>query len=316
MVSNKVAHLNLPLSKQATETNLFPDINHNLISIAQLCDDDCEAVFSKGEVTIYKDKEVLLHGKRNQDTKLWHLSTDFQPESIGTLPPTTQSCNNVYATTTQKELVKYLHATAGYPVPETWIKAINKGNYTTWPGLSAKAVTKNKPKSIITAKGHLHGVRKNIRSTKPPNQPQPEPTHKKERDHKVYAATFDAPHTIATDLTGKFPVVSSQGNRYILILWDSDSNAILAEPMKNRSAAEHIRAYEVLHDYLVSRGSTPVLQKMDNEASAALQSKIHQKGLKLQLAPPDDHRTNPAERAIQTFKNHFIAIIAGADFNS
>ena len=34
---------------------------------------------------------------------------------------------------------------------------------------------------------------------------------------------------------------------------------------------------------------------------------------KLQLVPPDNHRSNIAERAIQTFKNHFIAILAGVD---
>jgi hypothetical protein len=32
-----------------------------------------------------------------------------------------------------------------------------------------------------------------------------------------------------------------------------------------------------------------------------------------QLVPPNDHRRNIAEKAIQTFKAHFIAIICGAD---
>eukprot|EP00957_Ditylum_brightwellii_P153134 11656051-Ditylum_brightwellii.AAC.2 len=46
---------------------------------------------------------------------------------------------------------------------------------------------------------------------------------------------------------------------------------------------------------------------MDNEASAALQRAITTKKIQLQLAPPHVHRTNTAERAIQTFKDHFIA---------
>ena len=33
----------------------------------------------------------------------------------------------------------------------------------------------------------------------------------------------------------------------------------------------------------------------------------------MQMVPPDTHRRNFAERAIQTFKNHFIAILAGID---
>ena len=31
------------------------------------------------------------------------------------------------------------------------------------------------------------------------------------------------------------------------------------------------------------------------------------------MAAPHDHRLNPAERAVSTFKNHFIAILAGCD---
>jgi hypothetical protein len=32
-----------------------------------------------------------------------------------------------------------------------------------------------------------------------------------------------------------------------------------------------------------------------------------------QLVPPHDHRRNKAEKAIQTFKDHFVAILCGAD---
>ena len=32
-----------------------------------------------------------------------------------------------------------------------------------------------------------------------------------------------------------------------------------------------------------------------------------------QLASPGDHRVNYAERAIQTYKNHFISTLKGAD---
>jgi hypothetical protein len=37
-----------------------------------------------------------------------------------------------------KELIRYLHASAGYPVEDTWTKAIIAGNFTTWPGLSVQ----------------------------------------------------------------------------------------------------------------------------------------------------------------------------------
>jgi hypothetical protein len=53
----------------------------------------------------------------------------------------------------------------------------------------------------------------------------------------VYAATIDAGQ-IYTDQTGRFPVVSSKGNKYIMILYDYDSNAILAQHIKYRTAPE------------------------------------------------------------------------------
>jgi hypothetical protein len=51
--------------------------------------------------------------------------------------------------------IKYLHAAAGYPVEDTWIAAINAGNYNTWPGLSAQAVRCHFPESDETQKGHM-----------------------------------------------------------------------------------------------------------------------------------------------------------------
>ena len=53
---------------------------------------------------------------------------------------------------------------------------------------------------------------------------------------------------------------------------------------------------------------------LDNEASAAFKDAI-KCNCTLQLVPPDTHHRNLTERAIQTFKNHFLAILAGVDQN-
>ncbi len=53
---------------------------------------------------------------------------------------------------------------------------------------------------------------------------------------------------------------------------------------------------------------------MDNKAPAKLKVEIR-KNCTIQLIPPDNHRRNLAERAIQTFKCHFKAILAGVDEN-
>ena len=65
---------------------------------------------------------------------------------------------------------------------------------------------------------------------------------------------------------------------------------------------------------LAAKGLSVDLQIMDNEASAAFKQAItFAWRAKFQLVPPDMHRCNRAERAIRTFKDHFLAILAGVD---
>ena len=52
-----------------------------------------------------------------------------------------------------------------------------------------------------------------------------------------------------------------------MVLTEVDSDAILGEPMKNRTAGEMIRAYQVLIDHLNSAGIFPKLHILDNECS-------------------------------------------------
>ncbi len=51
---------------------------------------------------------------------------------------------------------------------------------------------------------------------------------------------------------------------------------------------------------------------MDNKASEEYTTEI-QKDCTIQLVPLDNHIRNLAEQAIQTFKNHFKAILMGVD---
>ena len=58
---------------------------------------------------------------------------------------------------------------------------------------------------------------------------------------------------------------------------------------------------------LCSRGLTPRMHVLDNECSKVLKEYIEEENETFQLVPPHLHQRNVAERAIQTFKNHFIA---------
>ena len=124
---------------------------------------------------------------------------------------------------------------------------------------------------------------------------------------------FSPKHTAYGDLTGRFPYKSSRGNQYLLVIYDYDSNAILAEPLKSRSASEISKAWIKLHDKLATNGTAPGIYIIDNEASHELKAALKKKQLTYQLVPPHVHRRNAAERAIRTYKNHLLAILAGAD---
>jgi hypothetical protein len=65
---------------------------------------------------------------------------------------------------------------------------------------------------------------------------------------------------------------------------------------------------------LFACGLSVDLQILDNEASAAYKEAITLKWhSNFQLVPPEMHHRNRAKRAIRTFKDHFLAIVAGVD---
>ena len=92
------------------------------------------------------------------------------------------------------------------------------------------------------------------------------------KTNEVFIAYFttDKNGVVYTDLTGKFPITSLDGHKYILILYHYDSNAILVKPLKNRSDEETLKVYKEFYDELKQKGFTIKLHVLDNEASNAL----------------------------------------------
>jgi hypothetical protein len=82
----------------------------------------------------------------------------------------------------------------------------------------------------------------------------------------IYAVVVDA-RLIYTDQTRRSPVISSRGNVSIMVLYEYDRNAIMAEPIKNNKAAELLQSFQIMEHKLTSRGLKPKLMKFDNEAS-------------------------------------------------
>jgi hypothetical protein len=114
-------------------------------------------------------------------------------------------------------------------------------------------------------------------------------------------------HKSYSNLTGKFPVHSSHGNLYVLVFYLYDSNAILVEPLKNCRDGEQLKAYQNILQ-CIPRQHQLRMHWMDNEASVALKTMlVNEAQMTCQLVPTHIHQRNAAERAIRTFKNHFVA---------
>jgi hypothetical protein len=92
-----------------------------------------------------------------------------------------------------------------------------------------------------------------------------------------------------------------------MVLYDYDSNAILAKPIKDRTSSELVKAFQFMEQELVAKGLKPKLMKLDNEASKMFKDYLYQQDIAFQLVPYYSYRRNSAKRAIRSFKDHLIA---------
>jgi len=65
--------------------------------------------------------------------------------------------------------------------------------------------------------------------------------------HACFLALTEPTRQTYMDLTGKFVVPSSSSNNYIMIIYDYNSNAILAIPLKNCKADTILATYKTGH---------------------------------------------------------------------
>ena len=224
---------------------------------------------------------------------------------------------------TKQDLAGYLHACTFIPALPTFLRAIRRGHIQSWPGLTPALITKHLFKSLATSKGHLRSEQKNIQSTKIakylPLGTSLDASPSQDANNKHFHVVFATIVTTAeqrksySDQTGKFPVQSSRGYNYTMILYDNDSNAILSCPLKTRQASEIIKAWTKLFERLKYNGYAPELHILDKECSNDLKKAFTKNDVEFQRVPPHSHRRNAAERAIQTWKNHFCAGISTYD---
>ena len=169
---------NLP--NTSTKAHILPDLNpHCLVSMGVLCDHNCTATFEKHAVTIHRHNQPILTGP--------HL-----PNGLWTLPlPQDQTKHHAYTLftpKTQQQLVQWLHAAAFSPSISTFLDAIQRNFFATWPGLTANIVRRHLTQTDTTVKGHLDKQRQHKRKH-PSLEEQPIPstgtrsnTHSRPRD--------------------------------------------------------------------------------------------------------------------------------------
>ena len=199
MESTHTAQLCLPLLPPAAcKVHVFPRLaSGSLLSIGQLCDFGCEAVFTATTVRVTLNKVLICQGHRSiSSQRLWridtiatgsnptsNISTESHVQPTLTTPPPTattslksgrftlrspaNAANAMIPTATTRERVAFMHAACFSPCTSTLIGAIEAGRMTGIPWLTSDLVRRHLPQSEATVRGHLDQQRKNLNSTKP-----------------------------------------------------------------------------------------------------------------------------------------------------
>ena len=92
--------------------------------------------------------------------------------------------------------------------------------------------------------GHMNQTHQHVRSTKtdkPISQDGDQQEPNNHPTHNVFA-TIEDTGKVYTDQMGRFPVHSSAGNQYILVMYNYDSNAILTEAPKTIQGPKILKA--------------------------------------------------------------------------
>jgi hypothetical protein len=149
------------LTQQARQAHILPGLIHNsLISVGQLCDNECSVTFTHDQVTVSRKGKEVMYGSRGPKSRLWRV--DLKQKMKREIA----QCIHAHDNNHQKDLINYIHAACFSPVKSTWIKAKKKDFFSFWPGLNEHSVEKYLSKYTSTAKGHLNQQRQNARTTK------------------------------------------------------------------------------------------------------------------------------------------------------
>ena len=291
------------------KVHIFPDIQMPLFSVNDLTARQLQVTFTHTQLII-KDHNSLTLLALPRESILWTLPLHSSSLTLST----NHACH----------LMDSPMVNAAYEIPTGNLKALclfwqrafccpSKSTFilaTSWLqkdfekyGLTKSLLQKHWVLTDEEQYAHLDRTRQNLRSTKPisvvstlGSPPGLSLPQKRNFEFAPYRPT----HTNSSDGTGNFMHFPF----YFLVMFNTDTNIIHAVIAYNHTAQEYVRAYNEGLAYFAQYGVKPNFEIMDNILAAEIANNLRQQDILVQLVPPSNHRTLPAEKAIRTFKNH------------
>jgi Reverse transcriptase (RNA-dependent DNA polymerase) len=305
---------------------IIPQLKGSLLSISQLVNVGLQVLYCADFVTGFdSDNNAVFQGDRDVRTGLWMVDLrTFSRAAAGvTSPVSAHSAASAVRLDSVADFVNFWHAAYGSPAVSTFLAAIDKA-FIRVPGLTSAKVRRHPPDSLATAYGHLHATRKGLRSTKKSPLPVAPPSSAKSddnmepgaqpRERRIWFQVHDVRAGRAhSDATGALPQRGRSGALFQIVFYHEDSNVIHIELSRSRSGPDLLAALQRAVKFFTDRGAPPLLVRMDNECAEVTKTWLASTSIRLELTPVAQHRTNKAERAISTWKDHFIATLATTD---
>ena len=138
---------------------------------------------------------------------------------------------------TKLDFAQHLHDGVFSTNGTTFRATIQNNNFTTWLGLTSHPVTNFVLPSINTGKGQLNQEIQSLQFTTNNNT---------SNIITLEDETYDA-FPLSNVPNRTFAHTSIQRNQYMLVVNHQDSNVILAEPLKRRTAGEITRGWTIIN---------------------------------------------------------------------
>ena len=132
---------------------IMPASTNTLIGVGLICDANCTVLFKKKDVTVLspEGKPILQEWREKKLPRLWRFDIKPNDRSINNYTTTNQkspAAHSAYDQPSIEALVCYMHISSGFLVKYTWLKAIKKGKFESYPVLTYTNADKYFPRSV------------------------------------------------------------------------------------------------------------------------------------------------------------------------